>query len=68
MTDHPAQTMTDDEYMRRLRARFVERGGEGADAVADGVDVDTWRKDDFADDPEGAADEEMDYWSDDGDE
>jgi hypothetical protein len=55
------------EFMRRLRARFIERGGEGADEVADSVTVGEWREA-FANEPEEAADEEMSYWTDDGDE
>lgn len=61
------ERLTDAEFMRRLKARLIERGGEGADEVADGVDVTEWRMD-FENDPEGAADEEMSYWSNDGDE
>jgi len=59
--------LSDEEFMRRLRVRLVERGGEGADAAADAADIDMWR-DNFENDPEGAADEEMSYWDDDGDE
>jgi hypothetical protein len=59
--------LSDEEYMRRLRARLIECGGEGSDAVAEAVAVDAWRED-FDNDPEGAADEEMTYWEDDGDE
>lgn len=59
--------ISDEEFMHRLRARLVERGGEGADAVSDAVPVDAWRED-FDNDPEGAADEELTYWEDDGDE
>jgi len=61
------ERLTDEEFMHRLRARLIERGGDGADQVADCVTVETWRED-YENDPEGAADEEMDYWSDDGDE
>lgn len=49
------------EWMRRLRARFVERAGEGADAVADAVSFAEWSKG-YEEDPEAAADEEMDCW------
>lgn len=51
----------EEEWMRRLRARFVAIAGEGADAVADAVTYAEWA-DGFEDDPEGAADEEMSYW------
>jgi len=54
--------LTDEEFMRRLRARFIERGGEGADAVADAVEVATWRESPFEDFPEDSADEEMSCW------
>jgi len=62
--DHPSEDerLSDDEYMRRLRARFIERAGEGADAVADTVTIDEWRSGGFENDPEGSADEEMTYW------
>lgn len=60
--DRPAEErLSDDEYMRRLRARFIERAGEGADAVADAVSVTEWREG-FDNEPEDAADEEMSYW------
>ncbi len=62
-----ADPITEAEWMRRLRARFIERGGDGADAVADAVGFEEWQ-DGFEDDPEGAADEEMSYWENDGDE
>lgn len=55
------------EFMRRLRAKFVEVAGDGADAVADSVSFAEW-SDGFEDDPEGAALEEMSYWTGDGDE
>lgn len=54
--------------MRRLRARFIERAGEGADAVADNATVEEWRSGVCENAPEDAADEEMEYWTDDGDE
>lgn len=59
--------LSDEEFMRRLRARFVERGGEGAEEVSETLPVDAWREE-FDNDPEAAADEEMSYWEDDGDE
>lgn len=55
------QCLSEDEFMRRLRARFIERAGEGADAVADAATYAEWA-DGFEDDPESAADEEMSYW------
>jgi len=55
------------EFMRRLKARFIERAGDGASEVADACSYAEW-SDGFEDDPEGAADEEMSYWTDDGDE
>lgn len=60
--------LSDEEYMRRLRDRFVRVGGAGADEVADAVSIAEWRRDEFENDPEGAADEEMSYWGNDGDE
>jgi hypothetical protein len=54
--------ISDEEFMRRLRARLIEVAGEGADAVAEAVDVEDWREH-FENDPEGSADEEMSYWS-----
>jgi hypothetical protein len=59
------ERISDEEFMRRLRARFIEVAGEGADEVADNADIVDWR-DGFEDDPEGAADSEMSYWDDDG--
>jgi hypothetical protein len=59
--------LTEAEWMSRLRQRFIDRAGEGADAVADAVSFAEW-SDGFEDDPEGAADEEMSCWTDDGDE
>ena len=56
------QRLTDEEFMRRLRARFIERAGEGADAVADGCSVFEWRDGAYENEPEDAADEEMSYW------
>lgn len=61
------EKIPEEAWMRRLRARFIERAGEGADAVADAVTFAEW-SDGFEDDPEGAADEEMSYWDGDGDE
>lgn len=61
------KALTEDEWMRRLRARLVERAGPGADEVADAASFAEWSEG-FEDDPEGAADEEMSYWTDDGDE
>lgn len=55
------KTISEEEWMRRLRARFVKIAGEGADDVADAVAYEEWR-DGWEDDPEGAADEEMSYW------
>lgn len=60
------ERLTDEEYMRRLRARFIERAGEGADVVVEGCSVAEWRE--MNDVPEDAADDEMEYWADDGDE
>lgn len=65
--DVKAEPLTEDEWMRRLRARLLERGGDGADQVADCCSYAEWREG-FENDPEGAADEEMSYWTDDGDE
>lgn len=59
--------LTDDQFMDRLRKRFVERAGDGADAVAEAVSTDVWRSDDHENDPEGADDDEMDSWVNDGD-
>lgn len=56
------ERLSDEEFMRRLRARFVQCAGEGSDAVADSLEVETWRSGDFENDPEGSADEEMTYW------
>ena len=61
------QDLTDEEFMRRLRARFIEQAGEGADEVADSASIAEWRKG-YENDPEDAADSEMEYWTDDGDE
>jgi hypothetical protein len=60
-------SIPEEEWMRRLRARFIQRAGDGADAVADAVTFAEW-SDGFEDDPEGAADEEMSYWEAAGDE
>ncbi len=71
MTDRSVsadERLSDEEFMRRLRARFIERAGEGADAVADNVTVEEWRSGVCENAPEDAADEEMEYWTDDGDE
>jgi len=64
MSEHKStdERLSDEEYMRRLRARFLDRAGEGSDAVADTVDIEDWRSGGFENDPEGAADEEMSYW------
>lgn len=56
--------MTDNEFMTRLRKRFVEVAGDGADEVAETVDVTMWREG-HENDPETAADEEMECWEDD---
>lgn len=56
--------ITEAEWMRRLRARLVARADEGADDVADAVSFAEW-SDGFENDPEGAADEEISYWSND---
>lgn len=72
MTDiaRPAEPrLSDEEFMRRLRARFIEVAGEGSDAVADAATVAEWRSGEmFENEPEASADEEMDCWTDDGDE
>jgi hypothetical protein len=57
----PDEPISEEEWMRRLRVRFIERAGEGADECADTCQYEEWRKG-FEDDPEGAADEEMSYW------
>lgn len=56
--------MDKEEFMRRLRARFVEKAGEGADAVVDNATYEEWSHN-YPDDPEATADEEMEYWTDD---
>lgn len=68
MTDSqpPIQTLSDEEFIRRLRARFIERAGDGADACWDAVSVETWRQSPFENEPEDAADEEMSEWGNDG--
>lgn len=58
----PVVALEEAEFMRRLRARFVERAGDGADAVADAVSFAEW-SDGYEDDPEGAADDEMYHWT-----
>lgn len=55
--------ISDEEFMRRLRARFIEAAGEEAGEAADGCDVEVWREN-FEDNPEDAANEEMSYWED----
>lgn len=60
-----SEVLAEADFMRRLRARFVERAGEGADDAADAVDFEQWSEG-WENDPEGAADEEMSYWENDG--
>jgi hypothetical protein len=59
--------LTDDEFMQALRNRFIAVAGEGADAAADNSTVAEWREG-FENEPEDAADAEMEYWTNDGDE
>jgi len=73
----PEETLSRDGWLRRYRERFVEVAGFTA-AQADDVTkaICTGPQDDngftelsegWENDPEGAADEEMSYWDDDGD-
>lgn len=64
-------TIDNAEWGRRFVARIVLRSGaseEAARMTLDAVDMVEWRED-FDEDPEGAAEEEMSNWDDDnGDE
>lgn len=60
--------MDKQEWIKRCSKRFMERAGMTsieADGYAQTMHAE-WSED-FADDPEGAADEEMSCWDDDGD-
>lgn len=60
-----ADPLTEKEWIRRYRQRFIDRSGCGDPADAETFEV---VSEGFENDPEGAADEEMSYWEDDGDE
>lgn len=58
--------MTREEWFRRYRQRFIDQANlteEQAQSCADAESFETLSEF-FEDDPEGAADEEMSYWSD----
>jgi hypothetical protein len=60
-----ASSLSRDEWWARYKQRFIDRAGL-TDAQAQGcVDAVSYEEvsDMFEDDPEGAADEEMSYWS-----
>lgn len=59
------ERLSDEEFMRRLRARFIERGVNDADAIVENATVAEWRSM-FDNEPEDSADEEMSCWTDDG--
>lgn len=76
-TDRPANGMTADEWARRFRARIVSRltepGSSWTTAQAEDAarsEYDAIDADDITDrewnDPEGAADESLSYWENDG--
>lgn len=77
MSTHTAEAMSREEWLRRYRERFVEVAGFTAAQADDAMKaVCSGPQDDhgfvelsegWEDDPEGAADEEMSYWDDDGD-
>ena len=58
--------MSRDEWLRRYKARFVNAGltTEQAEDCANAESFECLSSGGFEDDPEGAADEEMSYWSD----
>jgi hypothetical protein len=59
------EDLTVDEWMRRYRQRFID-AAHVSDKVADdcaGAVPFEEASDGFEDDPEGAADEEMSYWT-----
>lgn len=65
--------MTKEEWLQRCAAQYVKVGAiesiEDAMPIAEGCydAMSQFVDDDYADDPEGAADEDMSYWDDDGD-
>jgi len=62
-------TIDNTEWGRRFVARIVERSGaseEAAQMTLDAVPMSDWRDGEFDEDPEGAAEEEMSNWDDDG--
>jgi len=60
--------MTEQEWLDRYKRRFMERAalsdGEAQHLVDEAVADFAEASEMFEDDPEGAADEEMSYWSD----
>lgn len=58
--------MTKDEWISRCAARFVSRSDLGDIRAREYAEAcyDNSGAEDFADDPEGAADEDMSCWSD----
>ncbi len=62
--------MTNEEWLMRCAARYEARAGlhlTQARGLAE-ISLDADEDGDFADDPERAADEDMDCWTDDGEE
>ncbi|MCJ7747892.1 MAG: hypothetical protein MUP27_09115 [Desulfobacterales bacterium] len=57
--------MDKEEWLRRYKARMIERGlsEEEAQAATDAIATDKYCGDG---DPEDAADDELSYWTDDG--
>jgi hypothetical protein len=60
--------VTQEEWLARYKQRFIEVGisEEGAQMQVESATFEEHSVF-FEDDPEGAADEEMSYWTDDGD-
>jgi hypothetical protein len=57
--------MDSEEYKTRFVDRLVEKTGIDQISAIDCFEATEWEED-MPDDPEGAADEEISYWDDDG--
>ena len=58
--------MTREEWLQRYKQRFIDRAGLTADQAEACARAESFEvlSDGFEDDPEGAADSEMSYWTD----
>lgn len=64
------ETLSQEEWLRRYKARIIDEADVTPECAQECADAATFAElaEGWENDPEGAADEEMSYWMDDGDE